>query len=704
MKKTALILFMAAALLLLSACGKQTGPEPTVPGPTASEAVTAAPSAVKAEPSETVKALNERAERYLTEMSASGKVTKETNADWYTIGSGSFITAYIPSFLRTDMSLFEIQKGELVYVGPAVADPENLCVQTAKPLSGGLALAEHPEFYEAVLAMADAYFFQGPQLNYDMTNKRQNLNGLPNDATADRTMYLDCSSYASTVYYNALVTAEGGSKGVAGSAATKTYMAEICGGYADEKRPQYVAYFKRSSKNADSWEGGVGSRALSLSGTEVLQALMDSLQPGDILVTRKGTATPENGHAMLYVGNGYILHSTGTSIGASVTPETVMGYTTLYSDNSSASADEPVTGEMANGTIYKTHWKYLFDRSTLVKESGNPGINRRYLLYDGTMLGGGQDAASSKTWEIGVLRPLMSGNYAGLSEEGRAALTYPGVTVEKRILKNGVSIYDRTVLPGDTLTLEITLENHGSAAFASIEVNDGEVLRETVSLAPAGQEECRRVLTAEFTVPLDAAPGNVVSPRATAGGISSNEVSYVVGHSTEEARKAALEPVLGLDLSGYATNLQAAKALYAAAFGKELLKDWNEVSLVQIKLHKNGNYIFGEELPVVGTLQGGYTLHASSDGKHQGLDYIRRVRPEYLEAGDLIVVASGASTRLMLKDLYLFWDENTVYRFTERTGAVTLEPLYTEGKKVTSFLTSLYCTKGFMVLRPDMAE
>lgn len=134
------------------------------------------------------------------------------------------------------------------------------------------------------------------------------------------------------------------------------------------------------------------------------------------MVYRRGNS---RGHAIIYVGDGYFLHSTGSSIDKKATPETVMSYTTLYSDNASENADTPVTGEMANGTIYKTHFTYFFEKEILVRDDGNPGINNKYLLYNGAMFGDDRDVPGNRVMEIGVMRPFMMEN-DGLTKEAEA--------------------------------------------------------------------------------------------------------------------------------------------------------------------------------------------------------------------------------------------------------------------------------------------
>ena len=55
---------------------------------------------------------------------------------------------------------------------------------------------------DIVRGFAYQYYYQGKEIQYDMKNYRRQMYSTPEDATAVRGTYLDCSSFANSVYYN----------------------------------------------------------------------------------------------------------------------------------------------------------------------------------------------------------------------------------------------------------------------------------------------------------------------------------------------------------------------------------------------------------------------------------------------------------------------------------------------------------------------
>lgn len=54
--------------------------------------------------------------------------------------------------------------------------------------------------YDIIVEMAKAYERQGAQIPYDQYNSRRNIYSSPEEATAQRTIFLDCSSYVNSCY------------------------------------------------------------------------------------------------------------------------------------------------------------------------------------------------------------------------------------------------------------------------------------------------------------------------------------------------------------------------------------------------------------------------------------------------------------------------------------------------------------------------
>ncbi|MBQ7566776.1 MAG: DUF11 domain-containing protein, partial [Oscillospiraceae bacterium] len=156
---------------------------------------------------------------------------------------------------------------------------------------------------EAVVQTAIAYYLKNPYVQYDsvvITKRgvgdggvqRNSDRATPEDATADRTVYAVCSSFACMVYLNAL----GYDMGGGGSFPPTAAMFNMTGDIVVMK---YEA-------------GG------DMTAAEATQKVQSLVQPGDIFVVRRTTNT---GHAMVYVGDidgdgkGELLHSTTTGGG-----------------------------------------------------------------------------------------------------------------------------------------------------------------------------------------------------------------------------------------------------------------------------------------------------------------------------------------------------------------------------------------------------
>ena len=56
---------------------------------------------------------------------------------------------------------------------------------------------------DAIAEVAYAFYRQGLQQNFNHTMSRQNINPSPEDATSQRQLYVDCSSFANAIFYEA---------------------------------------------------------------------------------------------------------------------------------------------------------------------------------------------------------------------------------------------------------------------------------------------------------------------------------------------------------------------------------------------------------------------------------------------------------------------------------------------------------------------
>ncbi len=172
--------------------------------------------------------------------------------------------------------------------GSTIATEDNVIVNTE-----GMTDAQ-----KAVVITAESYYLRGARAQYDQTsftkgagrsiNRRTTGLLKPEDYTEQAFSYHDCSSFVFDVYWNALGFdfSEGWTK-----RNTKTFIDNQYSVLKEYPQEQFG----------------------SLSEAEIeqkKQEFRDALQPGDIIVYRKKGNSA--GHAMLYVGNDRMFHSSGS--------------------------------------------------------------------------------------------------------------------------------------------------------------------------------------------------------------------------------------------------------------------------------------------------------------------------------------------------------------------------------------------------------
>lgn len=150
------------------------------------------------------------------------------------------------------------------------------------------------ELQKAVVITAESYLLRGDSAQYDMGNlydksfdgsMERRLVGIkaPEDYTAQNIGYTDCSGFVYDVYRTALNLTI-----IDGDPWTKAYCENMNNTVLREKPSE--------------WDGKVDKE-------KKLKKFSDSLKPGDIIAYRNKNQT--SGHAMLYVGNGMMIHSSG---------------------------------------------------------------------------------------------------------------------------------------------------------------------------------------------------------------------------------------------------------------------------------------------------------------------------------------------------------------------------------------------------------
>lgn len=153
-----------------------------------------------------------------------------------------------------------------------------------------------PNAEELLQLIAYAYYNQGAQIQYDQKSGRRMLDVTPEQATAENSVYLDCSSFVNSIYKYAFgVTVI--PTGTYSTTNTKGFMTFAKNNFGTNSEVINYAETKdfttQASKDAK------------------LSELRSQLKIGDLIVYRYDDDSA--GHVLIYMGNDVFLHATGAS-------------------------------------------------------------------------------------------------------------------------------------------------------------------------------------------------------------------------------------------------------------------------------------------------------------------------------------------------------------------------------------------------------
>ena len=263
---------------------------------------------------------------------------------------------------------------------------------------------ELTEKQKAIVATAYTYLLRGEWNQYQTDSANMNLtpeynevraqlaHRAPEDCSSTNWGYTNCSSFTYDVYWQTFGVKLPGNlyttKGLfenTGSMKVYSFMTDMNKTYTDAEK------------------------------SAIQEEFLSVLQPGDILVVRRKNGT---GHAMLYVGNGQIIHSNGLSV--------------TYDDQNWTAT------EIREPTVrFQKVVDYFFapDGGALFRDPSSSNV----------ALG------------VVVVRPLADATYSKnpVTETAKARLEIIGLVIEKRATaKPGVSVN-----PGDDITYTFVLDN-----------------------------------------------------------------------------------------------------------------------------------------------------------------------------------------------------------------------------------------------------
>ncbi len=485
---------------------------------------------------------------------------------------------------------------------------------------------------EAVLITAQAYLNKKGLLEYDQFNSRRQMFASPEDATEQSYVYLDCSSYVASVYYNTFgirVIPES-----YGSQNTKNYTK-----YAKEnfgKSVDVIGYYETQDYETEEEQKAA------------MEEIKAMLLPGDIIVYRRGSKgmgkdyndSDLSGHTILYMGDNKFSHSTGTSYnnGGTVAKQ-------QYKDDPESGADRATGDEYNNGTVM-----WLSGSDVLAVGSGS------------RMLFG--EKKSICIYNFSILRPMQQGGTVpALTEQAEKRMQLPNLSYEITAdagLESAVCI-------GDTITYTLKVQNHKGNTVENIPYKtylpEGVTFVESNIPLTQNGNSLSAVLTASgyasatviWTVRVNAglAAGASLVCRSTVGGIEIKELRNTVSSYSRETLSAIAAKAKECAESGMAFSDPMAfvshvfsEVLGSDPFGarsaQEVLSEIFEVkSETKSVLKENGAFAS----MVAKNLYGGVS-HASAYSANN--DLVRTVREHNLTEGDVILCKWGGGVRVYI--------------------------------------------------------
>ncbi|MBQ2865590.1 MAG: C40 family peptidase [Clostridia bacterium] len=499
------------------------------------------------------------------------------------------------------------------------------------------------DIIKPLLAAAKAGFDRGAYFQYDMAalnqvvksgSWRREMRVHPESATPQRTRYIDCSCYVHNCYH----TAYGHRLEKADD--TKGLIAR-----------EDLHVFYRTPSSGESAE-------------DAYDRMIRTIRPGDAIVFRKHNE--KFGHAMLYIGNGWVLHSTSHNFS---------GSSGNYDFGIGCDNRELVgTIRYDKLDVFAKPWgeRYMFgpeDRVALLRPTEKLGLLPAQSATD----------RMNNLYDIVAYKLTSSPQGISVNRGGQVKFTF--------VIHN---------IGDSAKTVEIEDQVSPLLEFVSacgLKYENGKISG-AVTVEGGEEKEVSYTVTVSENAPL----GGIIECRSAAvGKVSTNETDiYVANTLTQTQQDAVIKAAAGAE--GCLTSLALAKAAYAA-MGVSLPID----SLEQVQdavfapcngadtpdyfCAKNGD---GAVAPMaVPCLTGGCAYYIP---RSEHTDRLRQVHKGLFIPGDLLYTYSGKD-----RELWICTGDN---RFVTVKNGVKHTA---EGMEAFMMLDGVLGKKAFCVLRPSMA-
>lgn len=539
-------------------------------------------------------------------------------------------------FALAVIALFSLTACKGTQENPSATKPSVSATEPTMPAKKQVGIVDTDgmtDLQKAVVITAESYWYRGYRIQYDQKSmtalnsteigsvgRRSTGLKTPEDYTSQNLGYLDCSSFVYDVYKFAL-----GMSITDGSRNTKGYCTSSIHTILSET-PEEGGFDKLSAEELSAKE----------------KEFTDTLQPGDIIVYRSAGNT--SGHAMLYVGNNMMLHSSGKDY--------------IYGKGEQTENDGTVRYDSISDLLTPGNKRYLFNKHKYV-----------------------------------ILRPLN--NFKG---------EIPAETVQRMDLmrciiaeKHASHIHGKTVNPGDTMTFTFRLTNcsnldktltvtdtlpeHTTYISGADNVKEN-TLSWTVSIPSGEATEVSYSVKVDDTAPL----GEYITSHGNVSGIAVNCPGIKIAKTLSDTQQQAVSDALAQLKNGALRGIELANAVYEQACGNAAITA-PDVSTLWAGLtdtYSGNDYTLNTALPyanmVAPNLYGGRHMGELDPNSEMAVKRTRYVNTAALITGDIVL------------------SDDTLYLFNGNE----LVNLHTAESQDPTYLGYLLSVDRFVVLRPSM--
>ena len=526
------------------------------------------------------------------------------------------------------------------------------------------------DLQKAILNVAEAYMYRGTSIRYDQRTERRELGCAPEVAVKNNPIYLDCSAFQHTLYYNVFgrMLFSSGRRRVVGTGTAR-----------DELNLDSTPYYFNGINLSESQIA------------EHIQNFKAALQPGDFILysNKSGHTFYFGGHVMLYAGNNEIIHCIGGDYYNSTT-----NFDNRYERNRD---DGLTTFETTIGGIQRLSADFLFEK------------NDTELCFYNQKAG------------MAVYRPyLLPGYDQNLTDDTMNRFKSPGLTFSKDCSHG----YNTAVFNNDLVKYTLHLKNMKSRSITGVTVED--YLPNDVELVSVNSNDIDYTYDAsnrklsldskvdidsfgeyklEYTVRIKKSEGFINTPSAYVNDIPSNSFQFTVSKLSREDLDLVAQKAYSLEGETLQSNPTIVmKNIYKETLGIDIYSDsYDTVTKMRDSLLDISDKYGPKESSdlydiLVPTMYGGWLYSKCMVDKYynRSTDSAREINITNLAVGDILYNLDSNADHV-----FMYLGDRKLLRCSNSTSEQTFSVKYIYDSIYQNELIKMWGSSYFFVLRPS---